>query len=492
VRQVVAGLAERLRSAVQSVDTDVALIASMAAMIEMAATRYALDPGDTWEPGKPLKLLFAGYAGTRNTGADVRVEEMIRQVRHLLGDTHCQLSILTSDPARTAGYFRTVRQLQLPDVFPRFVMDAVHQQHGVIACEGSMFKSKFANALSTLMTGALGVAVAENKVAVAYGGEAGAMDPALEALVRRYARGALLVCRNEESRHVLGRLGLPTHPGTDTAWTFTPHPRDVGERLLADAGWDGRKPVLVLCPINAFWWPVKPDLGKAVAHAAVGAYRTDHYRSLYFHEGGQDAAAKQERYLADMATAVRAFAEEQDVFVAIVGMEALDRSACERLSELVGGQAPVLVSDEHDMYTLVSVLRVASALVSSRYHAIVCSMPGSVPSAGITMDERIPNLMADRGTPELALRVDQPDLADALLLTLRRLHTDSEGLKAGIEATVADNLVRMGQMGQLLVDHLRERHPDFPLRPNLGGSGDPVDHLPPVSSAVRQILQSRR
>jgi hypothetical protein len=40
-----------------------------------------------------LKLLFAGYNGNRNTGADVRVEEMIRQVRRVLGDEHLDLSV---------------------------------------------------------------------------------------------------------------------------------------------------------------------------------------------------------------------------------------------------------------------------------------------------------------------------------------------------------------------------------------------------------------
>ena len=36
-------------------------------------------------PGEKLKLLFAGYNGTRNTGSDVRVEEMLRQVRRIWG-----------------------------------------------------------------------------------------------------------------------------------------------------------------------------------------------------------------------------------------------------------------------------------------------------------------------------------------------------------------------------------------------------------------------
>ena len=175
------GFVDRIRK----VDTDAALVASMGAMCELSAVRHAVDPGHRWEPGQPLRLLFAGYSGTRNTGADVRVEEMIRQVRHLLGDELADLSILTIDPEGSRGYFRSVKQLHLPQIFPRFVHEVVRTQHGVIACEGSMFKSKFANALSTLMTGALGCAVAENKIAIGYGGEAGKMDGVLEALVKR-------------------------------------------------------------------------------------------------------------------------------------------------------------------------------------------------------------------------------------------------------------------------------------------------------------------
>ena len=41
--------------------------------------------GQSWRPGEKLKLLFAGYNGTRNMGSDVRVEEMLRQIRHILG-----------------------------------------------------------------------------------------------------------------------------------------------------------------------------------------------------------------------------------------------------------------------------------------------------------------------------------------------------------------------------------------------------------------------
>ena len=59
---------------------------------------------------------------------------------------------------------------------------------------------------------------------------------------------------------------------------------------------------------------------------------------------------------------------------------------------------------------MVSILRACRMMVSSRYHGIVTSMPALVPSAGITMDERIRNLMNERGHQELLMNVDDPDL----------------------------------------------------------------------------------
>ncbi|MDB4987695.1 MAG: hypothetical protein JWN04_2873, partial [Myxococcaceae bacterium] len=88
----------------KALDPDRALQVVVDGLIEAAGTRYALDRSpSTYHPSAPLKLFFAGYGGTRNTGADVRVEEMIRQVRHVLGDDEIELTISTVDPALTAG-----------------------------------------------------------------------------------------------------------------------------------------------------------------------------------------------------------------------------------------------------------------------------------------------------------------------------------------------------------------------------------------------------
>ena len=473
----------------EHLDADVMLVHAMAGFIELAGSRYALDPGERWAKGEPLRMLLAGYNGTRNTGADVRVEEMIRQFRHIFDDEHLELSVFTLDPELTRGYFRTVRQLHIPKVFPKYLFDVIHGQHAVVACEGSMFKSKFASALATMMVGALGIASVEQKIAVGYGGEAGAMDPALEELVKKYCRDALILARNEASRDVLLELGVQSTPGTDTAWTFDPSPREVGERILREHGWNGTSKVLAVCPINPFWFPVKPNVGRAFVNAFSGIHDDVHYGSVYFHQDDADVETKQERYLDAIANAVGRFAKDRDVFVAMMGSEQLDRSACEALNERLGGGHPVLVSDELDMYDMVSVMRTATWMVSSRYHACVTTMAGGVISGGITMDERIKNLMADRGQPELSLDCTDPDLEEKTYAMLLHLEKDAEALREGIDRCVVKNLVRMGEMGIVMVEHVRSHHPEFPFRDGLGRGGDPWAHLPTLPPAVQAIVE---
>jgi len=472
-----------------ALDPDRALQASMASLIDAAGVKYALDIGqEHWRPGQPLKLLLAGYVGTRNTGADVRVEEMIRQFRTLIGDDKLELTIMTVDPKLSAGYFRSVRQITLPVLFPKFLFDECPKHHGVVACEGSMFKSKFASALTTMMAGGLGLAAVEGKLAVGYGAEAGAMTESLQRFVRDYCREALVICRNEPSREVLGDLDIRTRSGTDTAWTFDPGPLERGRELLRKAGWNGESKVLAVCPINPFWWPVKPDIGKAFAHQFSGQFKDEHYKSIYFHHRSAEATRRYETYLECIADALIAFRSEVDVFPILVGMEQVDRRACQHLAERLPTKPPLFISDEYDMYELVSTLRSCDMLVSSRYHAIVTSMPGLVPSAGITMDERIRNLMNDRGQPELSLEVEDDDLTEKLLANLRRLHREPEETRDAIKRMLPGQLKLMGQMGIDFMDELCRIYPEFPRqdRPR-----DWRAHLPPLPKFLEPMLEQQ-
>jgi len=465
--------------------TDFLLVAWVSALIELRRFGWMMGLGKRWTPGEKLKLLFAGYNGTRNTGSDVRVQEMLRQVRHVLGAEQVDFSVMTQDFGRTKGYFEGTQQVYLPDVYPPFLFREVRRNHGVVACEGSMFKSKFANALTTMMIGSLGLASAENKLSLAYGGEAGHMDGLIESMCERYVQESLVITRNVESQTLLNSLGITTELGTDTAWTFEPHPPEYARKVLREAGWDEKTPILVLCPIHPFVWPVKASIAKYIASATTGAYKDSQYRTVYFFESGVEVDRKFQHYISAFTKATQAFLQRHRVFPILVAMERLDAVACREIAAKIPG-TPVFTSDDYDMFQLVSLLRACTYMVSSRYHGIVTCMPNLVASAGVTMDERIRNLMRERGHGHLLLNVDDPDLETKLIQMMDTLLAEADSVREGIGSTVVRNLKVMARMGTFLEDAVRRTYPEFPTRT---GVFSWEDYLPPLSKNLVQLAE---
>jgi len=111
-------------------------------------------------------------------------------------------------------------------------------------------------------------------------------------------------------------------------------------------------------------------------------------------------------------------------------------------------------------------------------------MPALVPSAGITMDERIRNLMKERGQEELLMNVDDADLEARLLASLETLSTEGERVAAGIGRCVVKNLKVMARMGVYFEEEVQRRYPEFPTRK---GEWSWEDYLPPMSRGLHEL-----
>jgi polysaccharide pyruvyl transferase WcaK-like protein len=284
---------------------------------------------------------------------------------------------------------------------------------------------------------------------------------------------------------LLRKLGVPTELGTDTAWTFEPHPDAYGRKALRDAGWDEKTPVLVLCPIHPFVWPVKASIAKYLARVTTGAYKRSQYRTVYFHASGAENDRRFKHYIDGFVTSTRAFQQKHKVFTVLAATERLDAVACRAITEQIPG-LPIFTSDDFDMYQLVSILRQASYMVSSRFHGIVTCMPSLVASAGVTMDERIRNLMRERGHNHLCVSVDDPDLGAKILQMMETLVAESDSIRQGIGDTVVRNLKVMARMGVIFEDLTRRQYPEFPLR---GGVRSWEQYLPPLSQNLVRLAE---
>src|SRR5260370_34009817 len=114
------------------------------------------------------------------------------------------------------------------------------------------------------------------------------MDPLIRDMCARYVHDSLVITRNVESQDLLRKLGISTELGTETAWTFEPHPPEYARKTLREAGWDEKTPILVLGPIHPFVSPVKASIAKYIARVTTGAYTDIQYLTACVHQAGAD------------------------------------------------------------------------------------------------------------------------------------------------------------------------------------------------------------
>lgn len=456
-----------------SADPDATLIGHLGDAVAAGPGPQALR----WQPGEPLRLLLAGYLGAGNVGAEMRTGEIVRQVRHLLGPDNVAFDAIAVTPDIKADALPGVRAVALDGYVPDAIRAAVDATHGVIACEGSMFKSSFSDVLSAIMAASLGMAAADGKLAVGYGAEIGAMSAGLADFVRAQAMDALVLPRNRPSQAAAERLGLRAVLGADTAWTMAAAPLPDARARMRALGWNGRDPVLIVCPTNPFWWPVTADPRKASEMRSRGAHADIHYAQLFFHADSAERRAAYRAYIDGLGAAIAALVARRGMFPFHVAMERVDAPACADLARLVPG--PTVIGADLAVSETVGLLRAADLLVSSRFHALVGAMPGLRPAIGVATDERIVNLL----DPARVVAANDPALGPAIIKAVDAL--DAAAVEAASRATVAAALRGIGAMGEAFVAEVARMLPAFQLPAIKPGWRA---HLPELPAEIENLL----
>ncbi len=403
-----------------------------------------------------LHILLVGYNGARNTGADVRVAEIVKQLQERLGKEKAQISVMTLDEENIRCYFDSVIQLvPISSIFFVDVFRACCANHAVIMCEGSTLKSKFANALTLYFCEAAGIMKNQHKPCIAYGSEAGEMDAFLECTVKRLCSDTYFIARTQNSLDEIQRLGLKGHLGTDAAWKFDSSScTEWAGTELRQSGWDGTAPILGIAPTNPFWWPVRPSLTKWVKAKLTGDHSLQ-FQLWYFFSWSKQREQQFEHYMDAIAHSVNEFAAKHPCHVVIFGMERLDADACNKLNARLTKPASVYLSADHDGYEMAAILRQLSILITSRYHAQVLSMDAKIPSVAISMDERLDNIMQEMNLSQhQLLYADDTELASALTGALEYILAHQEQIKNKIGRQLVFYQNTLDEMGDFLTSWL--------------------------------------
>ncbi len=403
-----------------------------------------------------LHILLAGYNGAGNTGSDIRVAEIRKQLEERLGTDQIEISVMTLDEEAIRCYFDDdVHLVHTYSIFFWDLFKACCANQAVILCEGSTLKSKFANALTLYSCEAAGIMKNQHKPCIAYGSEAGEMDAFLERTVRHLCSDTYFIARTQNSLDQIHSLGLAGHLGTDAAWKFDSSSYNGwAVRRLKQSDWDGVSPLLGIAPINPFWWPVKPSLAKWLKTKITGDHSFQ-FQLWYFFSWSKQRKQLFEDYLDAIAGAVNEFATAFSCHVVILGMEQLDKDACDKLKAKLEMPVSVFLSSDHNGYEMASVLRQLSFLITSRYHAEVLSMEAKVPGIAISMDERLDNLLQEMDMcRNQLLHAEDPDLSSKLKNALEFVRTHQKNLKEELGPQLMHYQKTLDEMGDFLIKWL--------------------------------------
>ena len=101
------------------------------------------------------------------------------------------------------------------------------------------------------------------------------------------------------------------------------------------------------------------------------------------------------------------------------------------------------------------------------------------------MDERIRNLMIERGHTDLLMGVEDADLEPRLIGALDKLSREGDRVADGIGRCVVNNLKVMARMVVYFEEEVQRRYPTFETR---RGEWSWEDYLPPISNGLRELM----
>lgn len=427
-----------------------------------------LGLNEQWEPGEKIKILFLAYSGARNTGAEVRVAECIDQVNKVLGEDKVEINMTTLNMEEAEEYFKdnVVNLVPMSPVFFKDVFKFVRQNHLVVLVEGSCWKENFAAALLLYFLYGVGLASKMGKPSFSYAVDAGKMNKLNNFISWYLSKGMTrLITRSADSNKVLEKISLPgAFNRVDTAWTQKAKSATWAKDKLKELGWDGKKKLAGTAFQNYFWWPIVPDFVRWVK-SIVTKKAEYQYRLLYFYDYGEQDKAKYKVFTQNVADYMDWMTETYDIQPVLIAMEALDEGAC-RDAMAIMKHKPILISCNEFVGTeIAAMLRQLSLLTTTRYHAMVLSMPGKVPFIGLSRDERIRGVMK-----ELDLYKDYyvdyqtkgllgvlKEKAQAILGS----KDESERLKKAINDNLPYYYAQMGMLGLDIRELVRESFPGF-------------------------------
>ncbi len=237
----------------------------------------------------------------------------------------------------------------------------------------------------------------------------------------------LIITRSAAARDELRSVGVSNEIviTADTSFQYRPSPSS------------GPGPTTVgFAPVEFNIWPVRIRL--------FGRGRNC-YHWPYYYSWNKRRAARSRALVAAWAGLIADVVRRRGWDAELIAMDEIDVGICNQILDVlapdVRARTRTIFADDVPPPAMVSELRRLSYLVTSRYHAAVLSMEGSVPQMALYGDERLLTIYRDLDLENHAICSDTVGLDAELLDAFERLVQHADQQRGHLRARLDDYFV---------------------------------------------------
>jgi polysaccharide pyruvyl transferase WcaK-like protein len=380
--------------------------------------------------GRP-KCVLITYSGANNTGAEARTIEAIQQIRNASGDSY-DYYFTTINKANSLRYFSesdAFKIIEVHHIFFLFNLIPLYLRSDlVVLVEGSGFRQNFSSTLLWFFLSTLTLAQTLKIRTIAYAVDAGKLTKSNMIISRSVIdKLSLVMTRTKQAAEVIKSWGVKNSiiVNTDTAFSYKDEGQSFFYELLLSHNLDPNKPTVAIAFKDFFYFPVDINLIKFFKRDKK--YK---FSSIYYHNWNDSIEKKSTDFKRMVANFINEIQAEYDYNVILIAMEGMDEEPTTGINSFTNKHIPIFSSNQYDAQQISSILRNIQYLITTRYHALVLSMPAGIPTIAISHDERLESLMEELNLKkELYFEYDKYDsqeLKSHLKGAFKYLHSNKD------------------------------------------------------------------
>jgi len=344
-----------------------------------------------------LRVACFGYNGVNNTGSEAKLLTTLKTIKDVIGDRVGELTVLTLNKKNQQRYlheYPNVRMIEISPwmliTFPKVLFKGGFDL--LFLCEGSTFIDHFSPMFIIMFCGAALLEKGYGGKVVAYANDCGHLKPVNQRILRYTLNKIdLIMLRNFDAAARMRQYGVTRDilVTADGAYEYPLPPEEYRQRLFQRLGLTpGRRPLIGIAPKEFFWWPV-------TFHPY--GHKEDLYMYPFYHtwaKGGKESSA---RYVEQSARHADWCVETYDADIVLISMEHMDYPPTQRIHDAMKHRDRVIIvsSDEYIVDDIISVLSILTALITTRYHAVVLSSISAIPMIAVSSDTRCETVFRD-------------------------------------------------------------------------------------------------